>query len=147
MRTISAALVAGTFALTCPACGNMWIHGVDEQALEDTSLNLYWQNFAPNGDFTWDEANDYCSNLTWAEIDSWRLPNIYELSTEIAYASVQDTGCYGSAEWQGPCDFYWTSSLASDDPTYVLTFSSATSTQESRPKDQTAKVRCTRHIN
>jgi len=39
---------------------------------------LEWQTGEP-GKMTWDEAVNYCNNLTLSGKTDWRLPNIYEL--------------------------------------------------------------------
>lgn len=63
--------------------------------------NLIWSDLSVN-EMTWDDAKEYCENLTEGGYTDWRLPNINELRTLIknckgsrtgGYCAVQDPHC------------------------------------------------------
>lgn len=58
-----------------------------EKTVLDLATNLEWQDSPENTDydllFSWQEAIDYCENLSYAGKDDWRLPSVYELKTLI----------------------------------------------------------------
>jgi len=47
----------------------------------NTGTNLMWQQATAPGVWTWQQADNYCGNLTLASHSDWRLPTIDELST------------------------------------------------------------------
>jgi hypothetical protein len=49
----------------------------EEEWCDDTS-GLCWQKWIIDGSYTWQEAIDYCDELTFAGDDDWRLPTISE---------------------------------------------------------------------
>ena len=49
--------------------------------IKDNVTGLMWQKAAPQGTYTWQEAVDYCDNLTLGGYTDWYLPTVRELST------------------------------------------------------------------
>ena len=46
----------------------------------DRATGLMWAKESNRSDITWNEATDYCENLTLAGYSNWRLPTIDELT-------------------------------------------------------------------
>ncbi len=49
--------------------------------VRDNVTGLIWQKETAPGTYTWQQAIDYCENLTLGIYSDWRLPTIKELST------------------------------------------------------------------
>jgi hypothetical protein len=110
----------------------------------DPASGLTWQARPLIEVITWDEAIDYCSNLSLAE-GGWRLPTISELKTLLPgggevcgvsdecnswedcwedrcnysidyypYGSVLIRSCNGPPQLPGGCRWYWSSTPVSD---------------------------------
>jgi len=52
-----------------------------KEVVIDTKTNLMWQDNNDSSTLTmdWEDAIDYCENLTLGEYENWRLPNNNEL--------------------------------------------------------------------
>ena len=70
-----------------PTCNPHAYTDYGNGTIKDTVTGLLWQkSTAPGiseGSSTWQQAVDYCDNLTLGGYDDWRLPTIRELSTLI----------------------------------------------------------------
>jgi hypothetical protein len=55
----------------------------------DPNTDLMWQAATAAGTYTWEEALDYCENLSLAEHTDWRLPNRNELQSLVDYSLQQ----------------------------------------------------------
>jgi hypothetical protein len=101
--------------------------------IRDNVTGLLWQQAAApgirDGKYDWQEAVDYCDNLTLAGYTDWRLPSIKELSMLV------DSGVTFSGEInptidttyfpETAADSYWSSSLFAGDPgqAWIVDFS------------------------
>lgn len=47
--------------------------------ITDNNTGLMWQQIPSSESFTWEEAKDYCENLTLGGYDDWRMPSTKEL--------------------------------------------------------------------
>ena len=54
--------------------------------IADTKSGLMWQQDTALGTYSWEQALYYCENLTLAEYNDWRLPNISELHSLTDYS-------------------------------------------------------------
>ena len=52
-----------------------------DTTVSDLLTGLIWQQEDNNTTYTWENAIDYCENLTQAGQSDWRLPNIRELES------------------------------------------------------------------
>jgi hypothetical protein len=71
-----------------------------ERVVRDEASGLEWQG-CPAGQsgsdcstgsathYNWQEATDYCDNLTWAGYSDWRLPNFNELVSIVDYTTYK----------------------------------------------------------
>jgi len=61
--------------------GNRYIRDNDKEVVVDNVTNLMWQdnNETLTNSKTWENAIDYCENLTLGGYDDWYLPNINQL--------------------------------------------------------------------
>ncbi|MBI5528112.1 MAG: DUF1566 domain-containing protein [Deltaproteobacteria bacterium] len=108
--------------------------GTGEEEWLDSTSGLGWQEPAPDLALPWQDAKNYCNNLSWACHSDWRLPTINELRSVIRGCAKTQTGgacgvtdscpfsvtacwsmadCADCAQWGGPgkngC--YWDSSM------------------------------------
>jgi len=81
----------------------------------DKTTGLMWQQATAPGAYSWEEALSYADNLTYAEYNDWRLPNLKELQSitdQETYDPVIDTDYF-------PITFsahYWSSSTHVSNP-------------------------------
>ena len=63
---------------------------------DDSTSGLYWFSIYNAIDYgypvTWDEAVEYCANLTDCENSNWRIPTISELRTLVRECDKTETG-------------------------------------------------------
>jgi hypothetical protein len=62
-----------------PLFGNEFV--LEDDVVIDLSTNLMWQDGSSNMTKVWNEAVNYCNDLSWAGYDDWRLPSYLELNT------------------------------------------------------------------
>jgi len=53
--------------------------------IKDSETGLMWQQTAPAGTYTWEQALEYAENLSLAGHKDWRLPTIRELQTIVNF--------------------------------------------------------------
>jgi hypothetical protein len=84
--------------------------------IKDNLTGLIWQQATAPGTYTWEQALDYCKNLSLGGYADWRLPAVKELATLV----------YGGAPKSGPSinttyfpdtieSFYWSSTSYAND--------------------------------
>ncbi len=132
------------FSMSCPGtpgdtgCGNTDFCGQDAQYednsrslsieeangdyfVEDSLSGLAWQqNVVSNK--TWNDANDYCNELSYAGYDDWRLPNYYELVSIVDYGDFNPS--IDSSAFPGTSGWFWSSSsfVAESDKAWSVSF-------------------------
>ncbi len=123
-----------------------------QEVVMDSKYNLMWEGkTAENRDAlrTWEEACDYCENLTWGGYDDWRLP------TAMEYTTLVDLGINAGQGEQAPCIdktafphnglyHYWTSSEYPPIPSVVQYTSFATGNQFKWTRSGLMRTRCVR---
>ena len=93
-------------------------HSYDTQTpgvVVDRVTGLIWQRKLPEKFFTFQEAERQCDNLALAGHRDWRLPSRIELVSLLDTTRIQpsiDMAAFPST----PIDWFWTSSLAADNP-------------------------------
>lgn len=73
----------------------------------DLKTKLGWQIFPSNNYFSWNQAQNYCSNLNYGGYSNWRVPTIYELDHINQLQENINVDIFNS---------YWSSTLHIDDP-------------------------------
>jgi hypothetical protein len=88
----------------------------------DNLTGLMWTKNAnlPGGDKTWQQALDYCNNLTLGGYNDWRLPNQKELYSLTDFSRYHPSLPTGHPFTNVQDDFYWSSTTdTSWDPDYA----------------------------
>lgn len=106
----------------------------------DTETGLIWQRTYVS-DKKWQQALDYCENLTYAGHDDWRLPNKNELTSLVNYAK------YGPAsDFPGmPSQYFWSSSTRAGNTSYAWSVYFSGGYVNTYGKAGTIYVRCVRN--
>ena len=73
--------------------------------VSDTETRLIWQKTYETGK-KWQQALDYCENLTYAGYDDWRLPDKNELASIVNYAKYDPASDFSDM----PSQYFWSSS-------------------------------------
>lgn len=84
----------------------------NQKIIFDNNTRLQWQQSAPTTKYTWEEAKNYCSNLTYAGYSDWRLPDPKDFLTIIdhsRYAPAVDTDYFTNMSSTSSSVYYWTS--------------------------------------
>ncbi len=156
--------------------GDMEIPPDPENTWEDPAAGLEWQDALSPAVMAWDEAEDYCTGLAWAERDDWFLPTIDELRTLVrgctetqpgGYCAVStdcaelscwaaldclacsssDT-CYWDSELADACETaFWSATELSDDEYYAWVLSYRDAGLVNENKSSLRAVRCARHAD
>ena len=80
-------------------------------AIRDTATGFLWQEGYGTG--TWQNAMQYCENLTVAEYSKWRLPNKNELASLLNHSeSLESEIFWSSTTDSGNIESAWTVDLA-----------------------------------
>lgn len=109
----------------------------------DTATGLIWQKTYVSGK-TWQQALDYCENLTYAGYDDWRLPNKNELASLVSYAKHGPASGFPGM----PTQYFWSSSTYVYDTNLAwrVDFNGG-SVGGSSSKSNTHYVRCVRNAD
>ena len=118
------------------------------EVVTDSTTGLEWQdNSDANGTTrTWQEAKDYCEELTLESHDDWRLPNMNELKSLID-RSKREPAIKGDAfKYIGTSNYYryWSSSsvVGNEDGAWLVSFNYGTVYRHT--KNHNNYVRCVR---
>ncbi len=102
-----------------------------DEAVLDKETGLVWAQDANlyNGNITWQQAIDYCRNLSIADRKGWRLPTVEELASLVD--STQTHPCIPSGHpfinvQSATVSYYWSSTTYEGDSTraWCVTMSS-----------------------
>lgn len=119
----------------------------------DNNTGLMWMtgtvdynndgNIDDDDKFNWQDAKNYCENLTYASYDDWRLPTLFELATIVDYSTTNPT--INSHYFSAVGDEYLSSTIYSYIDSYVwfLDFSDGMDESDSK-SDRSYYVRCVR---
>ena len=95
---------------------------VNWQVITDTRTGLVWSKEINNTKVNWQQAKDYCANLTTWWKTNWRLPDITELR------SIVNDSCYNPNSYEEFnfvfSNYYWSSVATADnsDDVWCLNF-------------------------
>jgi hypothetical protein len=109
----------------------------------DHVTGLMWQRNVDPGNMTFDDANAKCARLQLGGYEDWRLPSRIELVSILDLAETQPA-IDRSAFPATPSDWFWSSSVASDNLTgawYVYFYFGYPKTDERRSR---FRARCVR---
>jgi len=89
------------------------------KVVKDTTTCLVWQDDSASKTVkkTWEDAIDYCEDLSFAGFDDWRLPNINELNGIVDRSKYNPA--IGSAFSNVATDYYWSSTTDFSDIKYA----------------------------
>ncbi len=126
----------------------------DGDVVEDSVYGLMWQrvlpaNFGTDCDdaetCTWEQAKNYCTNLSYGSHADWRLPDYYELSSIVDYGRYEaaiDPVAFAGA----PAFGAWTSSPSAGLPDSAWNVGFYDGPVRHAPKINTARARCVRGV-
>jgi hypothetical protein len=96
-------------------CADRFIKSGD--VVIDNETKLIWQSNPSTSKRTWQDAKEYCNNLSYGSRSDWRLPNIDELM------SLTDKSKYkpsiATNEINIKSSYYWTSSTIKWNTSYA----------------------------
>ena len=120
----------------------------DETTVIDNNTGLEWQQAIKTGDYTWEDAKNYCRNSIYAGYDDWRLPTPEELLTIVVYSrrnpAINTDYFVGDQTGSSLISSLWTSKSDASDTTYarLVSFYNGYFTREL--KSQRFYFRCVR---
>jgi hypothetical protein len=88
--------------------------------VKDNVTGLEWQQTTAPGTYAWQQAVDYCNNLSLGGKNDWRLPTIKELST-LVDSSIPSPGPAINKSYfpDTQAYYYWSSTTIADSPNYA----------------------------
>ena len=105
----------------------------------DTATGLIWQKTYVSGK-KWQQALDYCENLTYAGYDDWRLPDKNELASLVNYAKYFPASDFPDM----PKESFWSSSTSVLNHEYAWRVDFSHGSVFINNKSDTYYVRCVR---
>ena len=85
-------------------------YDVQQETVRDLGTGLVWQRSVPDQTFDFDQARGYCSQLTLAGQQGWRLPSMTELLTLIDESAAAAPMIDAKAFPNTPAEAFWSSS-------------------------------------
>jgi hypothetical protein len=85
-------------------------YDIQAGTVRDLGTGLLWQRSAPNRTFTFDDARTYCTELSLAAQQGWRLPSMTELLTLIDEGAAKAPMIDATAFPNTPSEAFWSSS-------------------------------------
>jgi len=111
----------------------------DQIVVNDPVTKLMWaKEYAQ--DKTWQQAIDYCSNLTYAGYSDWRLPTPHELGSLINYTTYDPASNFPDM----PFENFWSSSVSANNSVNAWYVTFTNGQVYSGGKDDTYYARCVR---
>ena len=119
----------------------------NQNVVIDKDTGLMWQQTIPKEKYKWEDAVNYCENLTYAGYSDWRLPTPQELLTIVNNMTIvdknKDTVIDTTYFPDTPSDNFWSSSKS-----YLSSFALIVNFQYGGVRDdldtRTHYVRCVR---
>jgi hypothetical protein len=116
---------SNTMYVRCVSGGPFWtldtsgrLEAYGEEIIKDTFNFKMWQRSDGGPPRTWDEANQYCSELTTGGYADWRLPSITESETIINYTRIPAINAlFNHSNSSG--GNYWSATQYVNNPTHV----------------------------
>ena len=108
----------------------------------DTQTGLIWQKTYQSGK-TWQQALDYCENLTYAGYSDWRLPDKNELAALVTYAIYDPASSFPNM----PSQSFWSSSTLVSNTSNAWHVYFGNGGVGSGSKTNTMYVRCVRNAD
>ena len=113
----------------------------DDVIVRDSTTDFMWQKEYVT-DLTWQQALQYCEELTYAGYYGWRLPNKNELASLINHD--KSWGHTHSDFPDMPDDYFWSSTTYASDKSEAWTTEFSTGKVQAKSKTETYNVRCVR---
>ena len=103
-----------TFKLQAICIGNRSYSKNSTNTVKDNLTSLIWQKSGSSSKYSWNEAKNYCSNLSLDGYNNWRLPTyneLYYLADRTKCNPAIDTNYFNSKIY----DWYWTNTEYKND--------------------------------
>ena len=110
----------------------------------DSANNLVWQASRVGSTITWQDAMDYCDNLSLGDSSEWRLPNMAEVGLLYNYTSASMYGSPFTSNFS-----FWSSTTVPSNTSgaYRLNSSGGTITNFTKTSGAYNSARCVRSGN
>jgi hypothetical protein len=92
-----------------------FVNALDGTAVLDKETGLVWAKSPPTSLFTWQDATDYCTQLTLGGRKGWRLPTVEELASLVDPTQSNPPLPSGHPFSNVQAYWYWSSSTYSGD--------------------------------
>jgi hypothetical protein len=150
---------SGAYYVRCVRGGPLVLGSLEPSVIsgdpivKDATTGLMWQGCSAgmSGEscqgsvttYPWQEAIDYCENLSWAGYSDWRLPEIHELISIVDYKKY-DPATNETAFPATPSDWFWSSSSYANNVSCAWLVYFHTGNVLFDDKSKTGFVRCVR---
>jgi hypothetical protein len=110
-----------------------------DEIVKDNTTGLVWQKGEVSGK-RWQEALEYCENLTYAGYSDWRLPNINELASLANYDKHSPASDFPDI----PLEYFWSSTTSREEESVALLFFFYNASLKASSKARLSYVKCVR---